>query len=298
MAAFDSDAYRVTRGRGFELPEHDPGDTGPFSDKEEARKPFEKARERMRALQQRLYADDRFALLLVFQAMDAAGKDGTIEHVLGGLNPAGCQVFSFKTPSAEELDHDFLWRTTRCLPERGRIGVFNRSYYEEVLVVRVHPEYLAAQRLPDRPLEKLWRQRYSDIVTHERHLARSGTVVRKFFLNVSREEQRERFLARLDEPEKNWKFSLGDVKERARWADYQQAYEAAIAATATPWAPWYVVPADHKWFARLVVADAIVRALGGLDLRYPVGSPEREKDLAEARRLLEEDSDRAAPPPA
>jgi PPK2 family polyphosphate:nucleotide phosphotransferase len=223
--------------------------------------------------------------------MDAAGKDGTIKHVMSGVNPTGCQVFSFKAPNSEELDHDFLWRTTRCLPERGRIGIFNRSYYEEVLVVRVHPEILEKQKLPaDLITKDIWSQRYEDIRAHERYLARNGVAIRKFFLTVSKQEQKERFLARLDEPDKNWKFELGDVHERAHWKDYMAAYEEAIRETAAPWAPWYVIPADHKWFTRLAVADAVADALESLDLEFPRVDAKKKGELAEARRLLEGES--------
>jgi PPK2 family polyphosphate:nucleotide phosphotransferase len=243
----------------------------------------------LRELQRRLYADDRYAVLLVFQALDAAGKDGTIRAVLSGVNPQGCQVFSFKQPSREELDHDFLWRTSRCLPERGRIGVFNRSHYEEVLVVRVHPEYLDAQRVPDRPsLEELWQRRYASIREHEKHLARSGTLVLKFFLNVSRDEQRRRFLARIDEPEKNWKFSAGDVRESGFWDDYQHAYEQALLETSRPWAPWYAIPADDKHWMRLQVARIVVERLEALSLGYPQVDDARRRKLQEMRALLVE----------
>ena len=245
---------------------------------------------RLDHLQRALYADNRHALLLIFQAMDAAGKDGTIRAVLSGVNPAGCQVSSFKAPSAEELDHDFLWRTVRRLPERGRIGVFNRSYYEEVLVVRVHPEFLEGQRLPHPPdLDKLWQRRFESIREHERHLARNGTVLLKFWLNVSREEQRERFLGRLDEPDKNWKFSEGDVKERARWKEYMQAYEEAIAATSRPWAPWYAIPADSKSFMRMEVARIVVETLARLELRFPEVGAERLAEFDGFRERLQGD---------
>ena len=243
--------------------------------------------DRLRDLQRRLYAQDRIAVLLIFQAMDAAGKDGTIRKVMTGINPAGCQVYSFKQPSREELDHDFLWRTTVRLPERGRIGIFNRSYYEEVLVVRVHPEFLAAQRLPNvRDLDALWKERYEAIAAHEEHLAESGTLILKFWLNVSREEQRDRFLARIDEPEKNWKFSANDVAERRFWDDYMEAYEDALNATSRPWAPWYAIPADSKSFMRMTVADIIVRSLAGLDLKYPALSDDERARLLEARGAL------------
>jgi PPK2 family polyphosphate:nucleotide phosphotransferase len=235
-----------------------------------------------------LYAQDHWAVLLIFQAMDAAGKDSAIKHVMSGLNPQGCQVASFKAPSTEELDHDFLWRCQRHLPERGRIGIFNRSYYEEVLVVRVHPEILGRQKLPRELLEdkKIWKRRYEDIAAFERYLAHNGTIVRKFFLHVSKKEQKRRFLERLDTPAKNWKFSAADVKERGCWKDYMAAYEEMIRRTATPAAPWYVVPADNKWFTRVVVAAAVVESLASLDLRYPPVGPEQRKELDEARALL------------
>jgi PPK2 family polyphosphate:nucleotide phosphotransferase len=242
----------------------------------------------MAELQDKLYAQDRWSLLLIFQAMDAAGKDGAIKHVMSGVNPQGCQVYSFKAPSAEDLDHDYLWRTTRSLPERGRIGIFNRSYYEEVLVVRVHPNILANERIPA-PLvtKKIWKERFEDIRGLEDYLSRNGVVVRKFFLNVSKKEQKKRFLDRLEEPEKNWKFSAADVKEREYWDDYMEAYEDMIRHTATPRAPWYVVPADNKWFTRAVVAAAIVDALEDLNLAYPTVDAEKRKQLDAAKRALE-----------
>jgi len=245
--------------------------------------------DRLRGLQNLLYAEDRHSLLLVFQAMDAAGKDSCIKHVMSGVNPQGCQVYSFKHPSAEELDHDFLWRTMRALPERGRIGIFNRSYYEEVLVVRVHPEILRAQKLPRVRLkgEALWQERYRSIREMEAHLERSGTRVVKFFLHVSRDEQRKRFLERIDDPEKNWKFSPRDVEERKYWKDYRRAYEACLQATSTKHAPWYVVPADDKPNARLVVASLVVRALETLDMAYPRADARRRRELAALRRQLE-----------
>lgn len=240
-------------------------------------------------LQRMLYAHDRYAILLIFQAMDAAGKDGTIRAVMSGINPAGCQVFSFKQPTPEELDHDFLWRTAKRLPERGRIGIFNRSYYEEVLVVRVHPEYLEAQKLPDKvDLKNIWQQRYSSICDHEKYLARSGTVILKFWLNVSKAEQRRRFLARIDEPRKNWKFSAGDVDERKFWQDYMAAYEAAINATSRPWAPWYAIPADDKPFMRLCVAEIIVQSLKKLKLKYPTVGAKEKARFAELRAMLKD----------
>ena len=257
--------------------------------KKECKRRLAKQIDEISDLQRMLYAHDRFAILLVFQAMDAAGKDGTIRAVMSGINPAGCQVFSFKQPSPEELDHDFLWRTARRLPERGRIGIFNRSYYEEVLVVSVHPDYLKAQKLPgDVDLDRIWQQRYDSISDHEKHLARNGTIILKFWLNVSRAEQRRRFLARIDQPSKNWKFSAGDVNERKFWQDYMAAYEDAIRATSRPWAPWYAIPADDKPFMRLCVAEIIVESLKKLGLTYPnVGDDEKAR-FAELRAMLSE----------
>jgi PPK2 family polyphosphate:nucleotide phosphotransferase len=284
-----AERYRFEDGKDFRLDDVDPADTGGLDKglKEEAKAMLAAGIEELAELQDKLYAQDRWALLLIFQAMDAAGKDGTIKHVLSGVNPQGCQVYSFKAPSTQELDHDFLWRTTVCLPERGRIGVFNRSYYEEVLVVRVHPELLGAQRLPPRLVDDdLWKKRYQDINSFERHLARNGTVIRKFFLHVSKAEQRRRFLERLDNPEKNWKFSAADVAERRHWKDYQRAYQDAIRATATRRAPWYVVPADNKWFTRLVVAAAVGNALKEMDLAYPKVDAARRAELRAARLEL------------
>jgi PPK2 family polyphosphate:nucleotide phosphotransferase len=281
--------YRVTSGRGFSLARVDPDDTLWFArdDKDRAQDDLKTCAKELTELQDKLYAQDRWSLLLIFQAMDAAGKDGTIKHVMSGVNPQGCQVYSFKQPSPEELDHDFLWRCLRCLPERGRIGIFNRSYYEEVLVVRVHPEILERQKLPPELVtRRIWEERYQSIRDFERHLARNGTVVLKFFLHVSKAEQKRRFLARLDEPEKNWKFSPSDVAERRHWKEYQHAYQEAIRATAAEHAPWYVVPADHKWFTRLVVAGAVVDALADLGLAYPKLDPAKRKALAIARREL------------
>ncbi|KAA0252663.1 polyphosphate kinase 2 family protein [Acidobacteria bacterium ACD] len=288
-AAKLSRSYRVEAGRRFRLKDVDPGDTAGLKlDKDRAEEILEeKGVERLAQLQDELYAQDKRALLLVFQAMDAAGKDGTIKHVMSGVNPQGCQVFAFKTPSAEELDHDFLWRTTKCLPERGRIGIFNRSYYEEVLVVRVHPEILGRQKLPpDLVTKRIWKERYEDIAAFERYLARNGVAIVKFFLHVSRKEQRKRFLERLERPEKNWKFSLADAQERKHWDEYMEAYEDAIRATAAPWAPWYVVPADNKWFTRLVVASAVIDALEKMDLAYPVVDDAKKAELEEARKAL------------
>lgn len=258
-------------------------------DKKECKKLLEALNEEMQDLQEMLYAFDHHSVLLVFQAMDAAGKDSTIRAVLSGVNPAGCQVFSFKQPSKEELDHDFLWRTAKCLPERGRIGVFNRSYYEEVLVVRVHPEYLDAQRIPARPaLDDLWQNRFKAIRDHEEHLARSGTVILKFWLNVSKGEQRARFLDRIDTPRKNWKFAAGDVAEREHWTQYMEAYEDALAATSRPWAPWFAVPADDKPFMRMAVAKIIVDSLKSLKLRFPDPSPEFSETLKKSRKRLDD----------
>jgi len=257
-------------------------------DKKIYKKRLEKLVDELDDLQRRLYASDKYSVLLVFQAMDAAGKDSTIRAVMSGVDPAGCQVFSFKQPSSEELDHDFLWRTAKSLPQRGRIGIFNRSYYEEVLVVRVHPEYLGGQKLPFQVgLDELWQQRYESIRDHEKHLARNGTVVLKFWLNVSRDEQRKRFLSRLDDQRKNWKFSSGDVDESGLWKDYMNAYEQALNATSRPWAPWYAIPADDKPSARLQVAEIIVESLKSLNLEYPKVSERHLKEIGEMRKLLE-----------
>jgi len=258
------------------------------TDDKKYQKKLEKLVNDIDELQRRLYASDSYSILLVFQAMDAAGKDSTIRAVMSGVDPAGCEVFSFKQPNSEELDHDFLWRTAKSLPERGRIGIFNRSYYEEVLAVRVHPEYLDRQKLPFHvELEELWQQRYESIRDHEKHLARNGTVVLKFWLNVSHEEQRNRFLSRLDEPEKNWKFSPGDVEESRRWEDYMSAYEDLLNATSRPWAPWFAVPADDKPYARLQVAKIIVESLETLNLRYPEVSLKHLEEIKEMRKLLD-----------
>jgi PPK2 family polyphosphate:nucleotide phosphotransferase len=280
--------YRVTKGSGFRLKDWDPRDTAHLrEDKKTAREFLAQGVERLAELQDKLYAQDRWSVLLIFQAMDAAGKDGTIKHVMSGVNPQGVQVYSFKSPSAEELDHDFLWRTTKCLPEQGHIGIFNRSYYEEVLVVRVHPEFLAQEKLPPRLVTgRIWKERCEAIANLETHLARNGMVILKFFLNVSKKEQKRRFLERLDLPEKNWKFSEADVRERQLWKKYMACYEDAIRRTASPSAPWFVVPADNKWFTRLVVAGAIIDALEGLDLHDPVVDDARKRELAAARRLL------------
>jgi PPK2 family polyphosphate:nucleotide phosphotransferase len=282
--------YRVEKGKRFRLSDVDPSDTAHLesADADRARAVLKEGIELLAELQNMLYAQDRWSLLLIFQAMDAAGKDGTIKHVMSGVNPQGVQVFSFKAPSPEELDHDFLWRCMRNLPERGRIGIFNRSYYEEVLVARVHPEILEGQKLPPELLGKrIWQERFEDIRNFERYLTRNGVVIRKFFLHVSKAEQKRRFLSRLDEPAKNWKFSASDVAERRHWKAYQRAYEDAIRETATPQAPWYAVPADHKWFTRLVVAAAIGEALLQLDLHYPKLSEAQKKALTAARRALQ-----------
>ena len=287
------DRYRVTDGKKFRLKDYDPGDTASLSvrgkaAKANARDLLEQGVARLADLQDRLYAQDRWGVLVIFQALDAAGKDSTIKHVMSGVNPQGVQVYSFKVPSPQELDHDFLWRGMIRLPERGCIGIFNRSYYEEVLVVRVHPAILENERIPPALVDKgIWTQRYEDINAFERYLARNGFPVLKFFLNVSKKEQKKRFLERLDEPEKNWKFSLGDVHEREFWDEYHEAYQEAIAATSTPWAPWFVVPADHKWFTRLVVAGAIVAELEKLNLRYPKLDKAKRKELDAARSQLE-----------
>jgi len=279
--------YRVTNGRNFRLRDFKPADTHRIASKEAAAELLRKGIEKLSRLQDVLYAQDRWALLLIFQAMDAAGKDSAIKHVMSGVNPQGCQVYSFKSPSAEELDHDFLWRCLRVMPERGRIGIFNRSYYEETLVVRVHPEFLARQKLPDELVtKKIWKHRFEDICCMERYLSRNGVVIRKFFLNVSRAEQKKRFLARLDDGNKNWKFSLADMQERQHWDDYMAAYEDTIAHTATEQAPWFIVPADHKWMTRLIVAQAVVDTLESLDLKYPKLSTDSGKELQLARRQL------------
>jgi len=280
-------SYRVDDGKHFRLKEFDPADTGRWDSVEEAKEQLQKDIKRMEELQDKLYAQDRWSVLLIFQAMDAAGKDGTIKHVMSGVNPEGCQVHSFKAPSQAELQHDFLWRTTQALPERGHIGIFNRSYYEEVLVVRVHPPVLESQLVPPSLITKdIWKERFEDINCFERHMGRNGTVIRKFFLHLSKKEQKRRFLARLDEPEKHWKFSAGDIQERESWDDYQEAYEDMIRHTASKQAPWYVVPADNKWFTHLVVAAAIVQTLEELDLYYPKVDGEKLKEIAAARRIL------------
>jgi len=281
--------YRVTNGKKFRLKDVDPGDTQDLKseDKTRAKEALQLGIEALAELQDMLYAQDRWSVLLVFQAMDAAGKDGTIKHVMSGVNPQGCQVSSFKAPTSDDLDHDYLWRCMKCLPERGRIGIFNRSYYEETLIVRVHPEFLAGQKLPEECVTKrIWDERFQDIRAFERYLHRNGTIVRKFFLHVSKKEQQKRFLARLDLPEKNWKFSAADARERGFWDDYMKAYEETIRETATNDSPWYVVPADNKWFTRVVVAGAVIEALASLNLHYPKVSEAKRAELAEARKLL------------
>jgi PPK2 family polyphosphate:nucleotide phosphotransferase len=287
-----SRSYRVTGGKKFRLADFDPADTGELGseDKPLAKKALKAGISALADLQEMLYAQDRWAVLLVFQAMDAAGKDSAIKHVMSGINPQGCQVFSFKKPSSEELDHDYLWRCLKRLPERGRIGIFNRSYYEETLVVRVHPELLAGQKLPHELVtDDIWKTRFDDMRNVERYLTRNGVLIRKFFLHVSREEQRQRFLDRIERPEKNWKFSAADLAERGHWDAYMNAYEDTIRHTATKHAPWYVVPADNKWFTRVVVAAAIVDALGSLDLEFPTVGKAGQRQLAKLRKELRKD---------
>ena len=284
-----AESYRVTKGGKFRLKDHDPGDTMGLKSgaKPRAREALALGVEVLAELQDRLYAQDKWAVLLIFQAMDAAGKDGAIKHVMSGVNPQGCQVHSFKAPSAEDLDHDYLWRSMKVLPNRGNIGIFNRSYYEETLVVRVHPEYLDKQKLPPELITKnIWKQRFSDIRNFERYLANNGIAVCKFFLNVSRKEQKRRFLGRLETPDKNWKFSAADMAERGFWDQYQDAYEDMIQNTAAKHAPWYVVPADNKWFTRVVVAAAVIDTLAVLDLEYPKVDAAKLKELAAAKMAL------------
>jgi len=287
--------YRVTRGKGVKLSSHDPGDSmGYGSDrKPRARELLKRGVEMLADYQQMLYAQDRWSVLLIFQAMDAAGKDSAIKHVMSGVNPQGCQVYSFKAPTSEELDHTYLWRCMKALPERGRIGIFNRSYYEETLVVRVHPRILDSQKLPPALVTRdIWKQRFEDIANFEKYLARNGVAICKFFLNVSRKEQKKRFLERLDRPEKHWKFSESDVHERDHWEKYMHAYQETIRHTAAPHAPWYVVPADRKWFTRLVVAAAVIDTLDSLGMHYPEVGPERVKEIAAAREALLASEDR------
>jgi len=280
--------YRVSKGSKFRLDDFDPADTNDFKSDKDADEMLKAGIKLMKDLQRKLYAQDKWSLLLIFQAMDAAGKDGTISHVMSGVNPQGCQVTSFKAPSSTELNHDFLWRSNVALPERGKIGIFNRSYYEEVLVVRVHEELLKAERMPEPLVTKhIWKERFEDINAYESYLSRNGLVIRKFFLHVSKAEQKRRFMARLDDSTKNWKFSVSDMKERTYWKDYQQAYEDLIRNTATKQAPWYVVPADNKWFTHLVVAGAIIETLDSLGLEWPEVTDEQQKLLKEARKALE-----------
>ena len=284
-----SKPFRVTDGARFRLKDVDPGETLSVSseDKPRAKEALALGVEVLAELQDMLYAQDSWAVLLIFQAMDAAGKDGAIKHVMSGVNPQGCQVYSFKAPTSEDLDHDYLWRCLKCLPERGRIGIFNRSYYEETLVVRVHREYLEKQKLPPELVTKsIWKERYQDIRDVERYLTRNGIAICKFFLHVSKKEQKRRFLERLENPEKYWKFSANDAKEREFWNDYMEAYEDMIRHTATPAAPWYVVPADNKWFTRVVVAAAVIETLADLDLHYPTVDKQKRRELAAARRAL------------
>ena len=279
--------FRVDSGKHFRLKDYDPADTGHGLSEDNAKEALLEGIARTAELQDQLYAQGNWSILLIFQAMDAAGKDGAISHVMSGINPQGCQVYSFKVPTSTDLQHDFLWRTTCSLPERGHIGIFNRSYYEEVLIVRVHPEILKSQKTPPSLVgKKIWKERFEDICCFERHMARSGTVIRKFFLNLSKKEQKKRFLARLDHPEKNWKFSAADIHERKWWDDYQDAYEDMIRNTSTEEAPWYVVPADNKWFTRLVVSCVLVDTLESLNLSYPKVDPAKRKELEAAKKLL------------
>ena len=284
-----SEPYRFAKGEKFRLKDVDPADTGGFSseDKPRAQEALATGIQALEQLQEMLYAQDCWAVLLIFQGMDAAGKDGTIKHVMSGVNPQGCQVYSFKMPSAEDLQHDYLWRSVKCLPERGHIGIFNRSYYEEVLVVRVHDDLLQKEKLPPGLVTKdIFEDRFDDIRHFERYLTRNGVIILKVFLHISRKEQKKRFLERLENPNKHWKFSVGDVQERERWDDYMEAYEDMIRHTATRHAPWYVVPADNKWFTRVVVGAAITDALASLNLHYPELSPAKLKELAAAKRAL------------
>jgi len=285
-----AEPFRVTKGKDFRLKDIDPNDTLEFTkeaDKPRAKEALASGVMALAELQDKLYAQDRWGVLLMFQAMDAAGKDGAIKHVMSGVNPQGCQVYSFKSPSSEDLDHDYLWRCMKCLPNRGQIGIFNRSYYEEVLVVRVHPEFLAKQKLPPKLVgKKIWEERFEDIRNFEQYLTRNGVAVRKFFLHVSKKEQKRRFLERVDDPLKNWKFSSNDANERDYWDNYMEAYEDMIRHTATDYAPWYVVPADNKWFTRVVVAAGVIDTLADLKLAYPKVDKEKLKDLAAARQKL------------
>ena len=284
-----ADHYCIKDGKKFRLKDIDPGDTAWLKDEHKplAEQALKEGVEALAELQERLYAQDRRSVLLIFQAMDAAGKDGAIKHVMSGINPQGCQVFSFKAPTSEDLDHDYLWRCLKCLPERGRIGIFNRSYYEETLVVRVHPELLEKQKLPPELVTKsIWNERFEDIRNLEQYLSRNGVIVRKFFLHVSKKEQLKRFLSRLDEPSKNWKFAFADAEERGHWGDYMQAYEDMIRNTATQESPWYVIPADNKWFTRTAVAAAVIDTLSSLELHYPKVDEAKRRELASVRDAL------------
>ncbi|QYO65312.1 polyphosphate kinase 2 family protein [Leptolyngbya sp. 7M] len=285
----NTDQFRIDFGKKVDLSKYSANFTDGYTDKDQAKDDLAKNIERMTELQDMLYAQDVYSLLIIFQAMDAAGKDGAIEHVMSGINPQGCHVTSFKQPSSEERDHDYLWRHQKALPERGKIGIFNRSHYEEVLVVRVHPEILKSSQLPSSVKNdpQIWAKRFKHIRDWETHLAENGTHILKFFLNVSKEEQKKRFLSRIDEPEKNWKFSMADVKEREHWDEYMKAYEEAISATSTDHAPWYIIPADKKWFTRLAISEVIVNKLGSMGLHYPSISDEQRTQLAEARIALE-----------
>src|ERR1700687_2902603 len=284
--------YCITDGKKFRLKDFDPNDTDGVKSKKVAESMLEQSSSMLAEMQEMLYAQDLWALLLIFQGMDAAGKDGAIKHVMSGVNPQGCDVHAFKAPKSDELDHDFLWRAHKVMPSRGKIGIFNRSYYEEVLVVRVHPQLLKAEKLPDELVTKhIWDERYEDINAFERYLTRNGVVIRKFFLYISKEEQKRRFLERLEDSKKNWKFSLADIKERSFWKDYKEAYEEMIQKTATKHAPWYVIPADNKWFARLIVASAIVEALDALDLAFPDVDKTKKKELEQIRDSLLADKD-------
>jgi PPK2 family polyphosphate:nucleotide phosphotransferase len=282
-----AERYCVTDGEKFRLKNIDPEDTFGLKIKDRAAELLGEGVRQLAEWQEKLYAQDRWSVLLIFQAMDAAGKDSTIKHVMSGVNPQGCEVHAFKSPSPEEMDHDFLWRCLKVLPRRGNIGIFNRSYYEEMLVVRVHSEYLAKQQVPEKLVTKdIWKERFEDVAAVERYLARQGVVIRKFFLYVSKEEQKRRFLKRLEEPEKNWKFSIGDVHEREHFDDYMEAYEDLIRHTATPWAPWYVIPADHKWFARLAVADAVIDTIESLNPTFPEVDPKLRREFKVAKAAL------------
>jgi PPK2 family polyphosphate:nucleotide phosphotransferase len=288
-AARIAEPYRITKGKHFRLKDWEPADTGDIDAKDEGEKMLSDGRKALTELQQKLYAQDKWALLIILQGMDAAGKDGVVSHVMSGVNPEGCDVWSFKHPSDEELNHDYLWRAHKCIPERGKIGIFNRSYYEEVLVVRVHPRTMKSERLADTLVTKdVWDQRYEEMNAFEKYLTRNGVLVRKFFLHLSKGEQKKRFLERVDDPGKNWKFSEADIKERGFWKDYQKAYEEMIQKTATKDSPWYIVPADNKWYARLVVAGAIIESLDSLQLKYPVADKAKKRELEQVRKLLVE----------